>query len=284
MIRFFLGALVALALGGTATAQPHHPKHKTVVAAVTITPQRLRELVATIGLPQTAVCDPVTSTTNQSVCLSINATTGALLTTLSAGSAATAQYTNNQVYNGTSWENWRTAAGITGGSAPTGLGAVGVCNAANSGGQCGAVYTPSQGSGVLESLFTTSYLLASDNSSASQFDPVRKDTYANGPLWVTTGGSATATVAAASAGPNVIKAAAGRLARVIITTAGTTGTDIFYDNASACSGTIIGEIAGTTASAINVAGGVPFQLDMPAANGITECGGTGSAAVTVSYY
>ena len=116
------------------------------------------------------------------------------------------------------------------------------------------------------------------------WDRCRKDTYAAGPQWMTAGGSTTATVAAASAGPNVIKASAGRLARAVITTAGTTGTVIFYDNASACSGTIIGEIAGTTALAGNVAGSAPMQFDMPAVNGITECGGTGSAAVTLSYY
>jgi hypothetical protein len=150
------------------------------------------------------------------------------------------------LYNGTNYENAKTAAGITGGSAPAGLAAFAPCNGASATANCASV--------LYNALLTM------------------------------TGGTTTATVAAASAGPNVIKASAGRLARVVISTAGTTGTDIFYDNASACSGTIIAEIAGTTALSINVAGGVPFVFDMPAANGITECGGTGSAAVTVSYY
>lgn len=105
-----------------------------------------------------------------------------------------------------------------------------------------------------------------------------------GPLLSTPAGMGTpVAIAAASAGPNVIKNAAGVLTRVLITTAGTTGTDTFYNNASACSGTILAVIPGTTAVATAVAGTSPMVIDMFAPTGITECGGTGSAAITVEF-
>lgn len=118
------------------------------------------------------------------------------------------------------------------------------------------------------------------------WDRFRKDSYAAGPLWVTPGGgnNAAVAIAAGTAGPSVVKGSAGRLARVVITTAGSTGTETFYDNASACSGTVIGVIAGTTALATAVAGAPPYALDMYAANGITGCGGTGSPGVSVGYF
>jgi hypothetical protein len=101
---------------------------------------------------------------------------------------------------------------------------------------------------------------------------------------VNTGGKTTSgAITAGLAGPTVIKASAGVLVSGLITTAGTTGTVILYDNASACSGTIIGEVAGTTALATMVAGAPPIKWDMIAVNGITACGGTGSAAITVGY-
>jgi hypothetical protein len=100
---------------------------------------------------------------------------------------------------------------------------------------------------------------------------------------VLTGGTSTATIGAATAGPTVIKASAGTITRALITTAGTTGTETFYDNASACSGTIIGIVPGTTAVTTAVSGtSMPFEF--AAANGITACGGTGSAAVTVGFF
>jgi hypothetical protein len=96
-------------------------------------------------------------------------------------------------------------------------------------------------------------------------------------------GASKATIAAATAGPTVIKATAGVLSLYLITTAGTTGTETFYDNASACSGTVIGIANGTTALAAAIAGYYQ-KLDVVAANGITACGGTLSAALTVQYY
>jgi hypothetical protein len=123
---------------------------------------------------------------------------------------------------------------------------------------------------------TTTPALTTGNYGSLQLD-------ASSILLATTGGSKTTAIAAATSGPTVIKASAGRLVRVLITTAGTSGTETFYDNASACSGTVIGIAQGTTAVAGNVAGTILF-LENPAANGVTACGGTGSAAVTVSYY
>jgi hypothetical protein len=99
-----------------------------------------------------------------------------------------------------------------------------------------------------------------------------------GVQWTTQGGSLTLPIAGAAAGPSVIKASAGRLARVLATTTGATTAITFYDNASACSGTIIGFLPAT------VAAGTVTDFSMPAANGITACGGTGSAAVSVSFY
>jgi hypothetical protein len=118
----------------------------------------------------------------------------------------------------------------------------------------------------------------------STWDRMRKDTYAAGPAWVTTGGGSTSfAITAGLAGPTVIKASAGRLVSFLITTAGTTGTETFYDNASACSGNVIGIANGTTSQATAIAG---FQqaLNYTATAGITACGGTGSPALTVGYF
>lgn len=113
--------------------------------------------------------------------------------------------------------------------------------------------------------------------------PWRKATVdRSGSLFTTSGGGTTVAIAAATVGPTVIKATPGRLMRALITTAGTTGTETFFDNASACSGTIIGIIPGTTAVTTAVAG-TPYDIEMIAANGITACGAVGSAALTVSF-
>lgn len=101
--------------------------------------------------------------------------------------------------------------------------------------------------------------------------------------WVTDGGRSTLAIAAATAGPIVVKAQPGELTRVLITTAGTTAPVIFYDNTSACSGTIIGYINNTTTDTSAVAGSVRTFM-MRAANGITMCGGAASAGVTASYF
>jgi hypothetical protein len=109
-------------------------------------------------------------------------------------------------------------------------------------------------------------------------DRIRKDTYAAGPQWMTIGGSANTAIAAGTAGPTVIKSSAGRLSHVLVTTAGTT-SEAWYDNATTCSGTIIGITPATTTV------GQVLVFDTVAVNGITACGASGtSPATTSSYY
>lgn len=92
------------------------------------------------------------------------------------------------------------------------------------------------------------------------------------------GSTSSTAVVAAGAGTTVIKAGPGRLGRVIVTGAVPTGALTFYDNASAGSGTVLAVIP-----ASGVTSGQAFDIQMPAANGITAVGAAGSAAVTVSY-
>ena len=94
---------------------------------------------------------------------------------------------------------------------------------------------------------------------------------------VTPGGSATVAVAAATAANTVIKASAGRLCRVLVTTAGTVDLKI-YDNATTASGTVIGYIPSSAVL------GASYDIQMPAAKGITVGGASGNAGITISYY
>lgn len=89
-------------------------------------------------------------------------------------------------------------------------------------------------------------------------------------------GTSTAVIAA-GVGTTVIKATPGRLGRVSVTTASTTGVLTIYDNASTGSGTVLAAIP------TNAAIGTSFDFQMPAANGITAVGAANSAGVTVSY-
>ena len=90
-------------------------------------------------------------------------------------------------------------------------------------------------------------------------------------------GGRTTTALAAAAAATVIKATPGRLARVLVTAAGTAPL-LFYDNASAATGTVIGFIPTTTAA------GQVYDLQLPAAFGIYSAGGAGTPGVTVSFY
>jgi hypothetical protein len=90
------------------------------------------------------------------------------------------------------------------------------------------------------------------------------------------GGSQTSTVPAGT-GTTPVKALPGRLCRVVVTTAGTAGQTTFYDNASTGSGTVLAVIPGTATV------GTSYDISMPAANGITAVGATGSAAMTVAF-
>jgi len=96
-----------------------------------------------------------------------------------------------------------------------------------------------------------------------------------GQLEVTTGGIQTTPVAAAAAAL-AIKATPGRLHKVLVTTLGTAAL-VFYDNATAASGTIIGVIAASAPA------GTVTAFDMPAAAGIWCASGTSTPAVTISW-
>jgi hypothetical protein len=86
-------------------------------------------------------------------------------------------------------------------------------------------------------------------------------------------------------GALAIAAAPGRLCRVHVTTAltsGTSATVLLYDNASAASGNVLWELV--TSSSLNVAGGV-FAIDLPAFNGIYLgiSGALTAGALTIGY-
>jgi hypothetical protein len=92
----------------------------------------------------------------------------------------------------------------------------------------------------------------------------------------TSGGKSTTAVAAGTSANTVIKATAGRLGRVLISTLGTNQLVIF-DNATTNSGTIIGVVA---ASAV---AGTVADFQMPAAAGITVQGNASNPAFTISW-
>lgn len=91
------------------------------------------------------------------------------------------------------------------------------------------------------------------------------------------GGTTTATVAA-GVGTTVVKASLGRLCRVVVTVAGSTGALTFYDNATTGSGTVLAVVPGSAAV------GTAYDVQMPAALGIVAVGATGSVGATVSFY
>lgn len=85
-------------------------------------------------------------------------------------------------------------------------------------------------------------------------------------------------VVAAGAGTTVAKNGPGRLVKAIYTTAGTSTDNVtIYDNASAASGTVLAVIpgAGTIGSSVSI--------DLPALNGITAAGVSGSAALVLGF-
>lgn len=88
-------------------------------------------------------------------------------------------------------------------------------------------------------------------------------------------GGATAAVASA-AGTVVIKAAPGRLCRVVVTATGT-GVVTFFDNASAASGLVLFAVPASAPV------GSFYDVQMPAANGITASAAASSSGVTVSF-
>lgn len=94
---------------------------------------------------------------------------------------------------------------------------------------------------------------------------------------VSSGGSATVSIAAGTTANTVVKAAPGRLCRMLIAVSGTAAVTI-YDNASAASGTVIG------AAPASAAVGTSYDFEMPASLGITVAGNAALPGITVSYY
>ncbi len=85
----------------------------------------------------------------------------------------------------------------------------------------------------------------------------------------------TTAIAASVAGNTVIKASAGRLFTVQVTTVGTNAMS-FYDNATTASGTIIGQLVASAPVGT-------YTFNTPAVNGITAGGNAANPAVTVSW-
>jgi hypothetical protein len=91
----------------------------------------------------------------------------------------------------------------------------------------------------------------------------------------TVGGQFIKGIAAAS-GTTTLKAAPGRLCRIVITVAGTASITVF-DNASAASGTVLFISPATTSV------GQIFDIQMPAQNGITVSNPASSPGFTASW-
>jgi hypothetical protein len=142
-------------------------------------------------------------------------------------------------------------------------------------GNTGITLTPSDSVSAISSLAIFSFLEAFNGTN---WDRVRKDSYANGPQWTTSGGGSTKVVAAA-AGTTVVKASAGRLCKVLVTGGTISAALTFYDNATTTTGNVVGIIPATAAVT-----GIPFIFDWPCANGITGDFLTGSPAVSISYW
>lgn len=93
------------------------------------------------------------------------------------------------------------------------------------------------------------------------------------------GAATTAAVVTAGKTTNtVVKASAGRLGRVLLTTANGAAAVSIFDNATTNTGTVLGYIA---ASAV---AGTVVDFQMPAALGITVGGAATNPAMTISYY
>ena len=89
--------------------------------------------------------------------------------------------------------------------------------------------------------------------------------------------SASKTAPLTLGGTQVVKAAPGRLLKVTVTTVLATAATTIYDNASAASGTILLVIPNSTAA------GTQYDVNLPAAAGITVASGSGTGNITVGY-
>lgn len=93
---------------------------------------------------------------------------------------------------------------------------------------------------------------------------------------LTLNGGTTTTPVAAAAAAAAIKASAGALHKIVVTTLGTAALS-FYDNATTNSGTILFTIPASAAV------GSIYDIQFPAANGIWCASGTNTPAVTVGW-
>lgn len=110
-------------------------------------------------------------------------------------------------------------------------------------------------------------------ATANQLTPITLDVM--GEQLISSGGLVTSSVPA-NASNVVVKASAGRLCRVLVTTSGANAM-LIHDNATTNSGTIIGSLPA------NAPVGSVYDFQMPAANGITIAGSATNPAVTVSW-
>jgi hypothetical protein len=78
-------------------------------------------------------------------------------------------------------------------------------------------------------------------------------------------------------GTQVVKGAPGRLLKVTVTTVLATAATTIFDSAAAASGTILLVIPSATAA------GTQYDVNLPAANGITVASGSGTGNITVGY-
>lgn len=93
---------------------------------------------------------------------------------------------------------------------------------------------------------------------------------------VTTGGLVTTAIASGTAGNTVVKASAGRICNILITTTNTNPMQVF-DNSTTNSGTVIACLPASPTV------GTTYTFNMPAANGITVGGSATNPGVTISW-
>lgn len=93
---------------------------------------------------------------------------------------------------------------------------------------------------------------------------------------VGSGGKNTTPVAANTTTDTVIKGSAGRIGKVLVTATGTAALNI-YDNATTHSGTVLCAIPASAAV------GTVYDVQFPAANGITVGGIANSPGITIGW-
>lgn len=196
----------------------------------------------------------------------------------SAQTAIAASFVGIAAYNGTGVDALKTAAGYTGLVYPAGLLATAVCGIGTA-----TACQPFIAGSTLNAGFNAASFpgypvaagLTLGVAAGAAVYAIGTDTWTRGPLYTTAGGQFT--VSCASAANCVVKASAGRIARLLVTVIGA-GTFTCYDNAAAASGTIIAVLGASAAL------GSVEAPDMPAVNGVFCVSATSGPVVTVSSY